>query len=79
MQRKVYSSFSDDEYPIRFNYDHDNLMVIITIIHNYAVKRIFVDQGSSVDILYNTTMANMNIHKRDLKPHTRNLIEFFSK
>ena len=39
-------SFFDNDYLERFDYDHDDSMVIIAIIHNYIVKRILVDQGS---------------------------------
>ena len=53
-------SFFDDDYLEGFDYDHDDLMVVTTTIHNYAIKRILVNQGSSVDILYSATIANMN-------------------
>jgi len=32
--------------------DQDALMVIIVEVENFAVKKVLVDQGSSVDILY---------------------------
>ena len=54
-------------------------MVITATIHNYSVKQILVDQGSSVDILYSNAVASMGIKKADLKPHDGSLIGFFGK
>ena len=72
-------SFSDDDYLERFNREHNDLMVITAIIHYYAIKRILLDEGSLVDILYNVTTTSMNITKSDLKPNNGNLIKFSSK
>ena len=49
------------DYLKGFNHDHDNLMVIIAITHNYYVKRILNDQRNLVDILYNVVTTNINI------------------
>ena len=62
-------SFSDEDYLEGFDWDHDDSMVITIIIHDYAIKKILVDQGSSVDILYSAIVTGMNITKSDLKPH----------
>ena len=72
-------SFSNNDYPKGFDYDHENPLVIIATIHNYVVKRILVDQGSLVDILYNVVVANTNITKANLKPHRGNVIGVFGK
>ena len=68
-----------NDYPKRFDQDHDDLMVIIAAINNYIVKRILVDQGSSANILYSATTTSMNISKVDLKPYNGNLIDFSGK
>ena len=31
-------SFSDEDYPKGFDRDHNNLMVIASIVHNHAIK-----------------------------------------
>ena len=75
----VIITFSNNEYLKWFDQDHDNLMVIMAAIHNYVAKRILVDQGSLVNILYNVMVASINIRKFDLRPHDGNLIGFFGK
>ena len=72
-------SFSDDDYPKGFDQQHDDRMVIIATIHNYLVKHILVDQGSSTVILYSTVATSMGIKKANLKPHEGNLIGFSGK
>ena len=54
-------------------------MVITGTIHNYSIRRILVDQGSSVDILYSVIAANMGIKKSNLKLHEGSLIGFSRK
>ena len=71
--------FSYNDYLKGFDWNHDNLMVIIIAIHNYIVKRILVDHRSLANILYNATIISMNISKVNLKPHNGNLISFSSK
>ena len=69
-------SFFNDDYLEGFNCDHDDSVVIIATVHNYVVKRILANQGSLADISYSAIAASMNIHKKDLKPHIRNLVGF---
>ena len=75
----IYFIFFYNNYLEGFNQEHDDLMVISTTIHNYAIKRILVDQESLMNILYNATATCMNITKSDLKPYNGNLIRFFGK
>ena len=72
-------SFFDNDYLEGFDCDHDDLMVIIVTIHNYTIKRIFIYQRSSTNILYSVVVASVNIQKRNLRPYTKNLIRFFGK
>ena len=76
-ERGLVISFSNNNYLKGFDHDHDNLTVIISFIHYYAIKRILVDKGSLVNVLYSVIVDNMNIHKIDLKPHARSLIMCF--
>ena len=70
---------SDDDYPKEFDRDNDNPMVIIATIHNYAIKRILVYQGSLADILHNAAAASMNIKMFNLRLHDGSLINFLGK
>ena len=54
-------------------------MVIIDTIHNYSIKRILLDEGSSIDNLYSVTIAIMNISKVGLKLYNGYLIDFSAK
>ena len=72
-------SFLNDDYLEGFDWQHDDLMVITATIHNYLVKQILVDQGSSTDILYSDTITSIGIRKANLKPHEGSLIGFSGK
>ena len=79
IEKGLIISFFDNDYLEGFDCDHDNSLVITATIHNYAVKRILVDQGSPTNILHSVATASMNINKIDLKPYNRNLIGFSDK
>ena len=36
----------------RLHYPHDDAIVITLVIVNYTTRRVLIDNGSSVDILY---------------------------
>ena len=78
-ENDVVISFFDKDYLDEFDMDHDDPMMITATIHNYVVKRILVNQGSSVDILYTIATTSMNISKEHLKLHNGNLIDFSRK
>ena len=41
-----------DEDAERIHHPHDNVIVITLLIADYTTRRVLVDNGSSVDILY---------------------------
>ena len=71
--------FSEADYLEGFDQQHDDPMVITATIHNYSVKRILVNQGSSTNILYSDAATSIGIKKVDLKPHEESLIGFCGK
>ena len=52
--------FTEDDYG-DIDREHDDPMVISALIHNFLVKRILVDQGSSADILYSHTAEALGL------------------
>ncbi|RRT68338.1 hypothetical protein B296_00025839 [Ensete ventricosum] len=59
------------EYP-----DHGDMLVISVRITNALVKRVMVDTGSSVDILYKDAFLKLGLTTTDLSPMNSTLIGF---
>ena len=55
---------------------HDDPMVISALVHNFLVKRVLVDQGSSADILYSYVAKALGIHKDAYNTYAGALIGF---
>ncbi|GFZ00563.1 hypothetical protein Acr_14g0001980 [Actinidia rufa] len=79
------SSFVDAHPPITFNNDdlrglhlpHDDALVISTVITNFNIQRILIDNGSSTDILFILAFEQMRIRLDKLHPfHTLLLVGF---
>ncbi|XP_074356705.1 uncharacterized protein LOC141696464 [Apium graveolens] len=60
-------SFSDDDYRPGLIEGHQNALVITTCVGNNTVKKMLVDNGSSVDVLYHHAFSRMDIGDRRLK------------
>lgn len=58
---------------------HDYPMVITAIIGNADVKRVFVDEGSSADILFYDAFRKMEFTNKDLKSYEFELVGFSSE
>ena len=50
-----------DEDASRIHHPHDDAIVITLIIVDYSTRRVLVDNGSSVDILYYPAFQQMNL------------------
>ncbi|XP_074575273.1 uncharacterized protein LOC141831769 [Curcuma longa] len=55
---------------------HDDVLVIQTTIANYDVARVFVDTGSSVNVLYKDAFDQMQIDREELRPMATSLFGF---
>lgn len=56
--------------------NHDDALVISAVITNAYVKRIMVDTGCSVDVLYLDAFRKLDLTKKDLAPMASTLTSF---
>ena len=54
----------------------DDPMVITVEIDKFAIAKVLVDQGSSVDILYWETFKKMNISESEIQPYDEQIVGF---
>jgi len=67
--------FTNDDFH-GLNHQQDDPMVIIVKIENYAVKKVLVDQGSSVDILYWATYQKLQLPETAMVPYDEPIYGF---
>ena len=67
--------FTDDDFH-SLDHQQDDPMVITVEIKNYAVKKVFIDQGSSVDILYWTTYQKLQLLNTAMVPYDEPIYGF---
>ncbi|XP_065628933.1 uncharacterized protein LOC136067263 [Quercus suber] len=67
--------FSDED-KIGTIQPHDDALVITLRIGGYDVKRVMVDQGSAVEIMYPNLYKGLNLKPQDLTPYNSPLISF---
>ncbi|XP_074352624.1 uncharacterized protein LOC141691765 [Apium graveolens] len=60
-------SFSDDNYRPGLIEGHQDALVITTRVGNNTVKKMLVDNGSSVDVLYHHAFSRMDLGDRRLE------------
>ncbi|XP_027911521.1 uncharacterized protein LOC114170230 [Vigna unguiculata] len=68
-------TFSDSDFQ-GTSPNQDDPMVITVEVENFVVKKVLIDQGSSVDILYWKTFNKMQIPLADLTPHNEPIYGF---
>ena len=68
-------SFTDEEVE-RIHHPHDDAIVITLLIADYTTRRVLVDNGSSVDILYYPAFQQMRLERDLLHPVCSSLIGF---
>jgi len=68
-------TFSDSDFQ-GTDPNQDDPMVITIEVENFAVKKVLIDQGSSVDILYWKTFNKLQIPLADLTPHNQPIYGF---
>ncbi|XP_030923261.1 uncharacterized protein LOC115950151 [Quercus lobata] len=68
-------SFTDEEAE-RIHHPHDDAIVITLLIANYTTRRVLVDNGSLIDILYYPAFQQMRLGRDQLRPVCSPLIGF---
>jgi len=67
--------FTDDDFH-SLDHQQDDPMVITVEIKNYAVKKVLVDQGNSVDILYWATYQKLQLPDTAMIPYDEPIYGF---
>ncbi|XP_030922969.1 uncharacterized protein LOC115949837 [Quercus lobata] len=70
--------FSDED-KIGTIQPHDDALVVILRIKGYDVKRVLVDQGSAVEIMYLDLYKGLNLKPEDLTAYDSPLVSFEGK
>jgi len=68
-------TFTDDDFTA-IDPTQDDPMVIMVDIEKFAIAKVLVDQGSSIDILYWETFKKMRISETEIKPYDEQIIGF---
>ncbi|XP_030963365.1 uncharacterized protein LOC115984482 [Quercus lobata] len=58
---------------------HDDALVVTLRIGGYDVKRVLVDQGSAVEVMYPDLYKGLNLKQEDLSPYDSPLVSFEGK
>ena len=54
----------------------DDLMIIIIELENFAIKKVLIDQGNSLDILYWTTYQKLQLPPTAMIPYDEPIYSF---
>ena len=55
---------------------YDDALVVTTQISGFLVKRVMIDQGSGVDVMYPNLFKGFGLRNRDLSKYDMPLVEF---
>ena len=78
MKLSLVMSFSDED-KIGTIQPYDDALVITLQIGGYDMKRVTVDQGSAVEIMYPDLYKGLNLKAKDLIPYSSPLMSFEGK
>ena len=70
--------FSDKDKVVTIQ-THDDALVVTLKIEGYDVKRVLVDQGSTIEIMYPDLYKGLNLRSEDLTAYDSPLISFEGK
>ena len=78
VERPLIMGFSDED-KVGTIQPHDDALVITLRIGGYDVKRVIVDQGNAVEIIYLDLYRGLNLRAKDLTPYSSPLVSFEGK
>ena len=78
VERPLVMGFSDED-KIGIIQPRDDALVITLRIGGYDVKRVMVDQGSAVEIMYHDLYKGLNLKAENLMPYNSPLVSFKGK
>ena len=78
VERPLVMGFSDED-KIGIIQPRDDALVITLRIEGYDVKRVMVDQGSAVEIMYHDLYKGLNLKAENLMPYNSPLVSFKGK
>ena len=78
LKRPLVLGFSDED-KIGTIQPYDDALVITLRIGGYDVKRVMVDQGSAVEIMYPDLYKGLSLRAEDLTPYSSPLVSFEEK
>ena len=78
MELPLVMGFSDED-KIGTIQPHDDALMITFRIGGYDVKRVMVDQGSAVEIMYTDLYKGLNLKAENLMPYSFPLVSFEGK
>ena len=78
VERPLVMGFLDED-KIGTIQPHDDALVIDLRIGGYEVKRVMVDQGSAVEIMYPDLYRGLSLRAEDLTPYSSPLVSFEGK
>ena len=70
--------FSNED-KVRTIQPHDDALVITLRIRGYDVRRVLVDQGSSMEVMYPDLYKGLNLKPEDLTAYDSPLVSFKGK
>jgi len=71
-------TFTDNDFTA-IDPAQDDPIVITVEIDKFAIAKVLVDQGSSVDILYWETFKKMQISEAEIQPYNEQIVEFLGE
>ena len=78
LERPLVMGFLDED-KIGTIQPHDDALVITLRIESYDVKRVMIDQGSAVEIMYPDLYKGLSLRAEDLTPYSSPIVSFEGK